>query len=211
MDSKDGFIERLSQALKEGLPGPVSQYKMAPELRLGNNHEYYRNAGVLILLFREDSIWHLVLMKRPEYQGVHGNQVSLPGGIHEKSDKDLAATALRETREELGIDDKRVRLLGQLSKLDIPVSGIEVTPFVGVYPENPEFQPDPAEVAYLIKVALADLLPEESVDEEIRTIHCKIVKVPFFRIGMDKVWGATAMMLSEFLDVVRSLEVADLQ
>lgn len=210
MKNREDFIEKLSQALESELPGPDSQYKMAPQLRLENNQKFYRNAGVLILLFEASDKWQIVLMKRPEYPGVHSNQVGLPGGIHENSDPDLAATALREAMEELGIDNGRIRLLGKLSKLEIPVSGIEVTPFVDYYPEKPEFIPDPEEVAYLIEVPLANLLNDESVEEEIRTIRCKIVKVPYFQIGEEKVWGATAMILSEFLDVVRNLGGMDL-
>ena len=80
-------------------------------------------------------------MRRPEYEGVHSNQVSLPGGIREDIDTDLGETALRETREELGIDDSSIQLMGKLSKLEIPVSGIEVTPFIGVHHDNPEFNP----------------------------------------------------------------------
>lgn len=211
MESRDGFIEQLSRSLKETLPGPGSQSKMAPGIRLGNNHDHYRNAAVLIILYPKENRWHLVLMKRPEYSGVHSNQVSLPGGIHEATDTDLGVTALREAREELGIDDKKIRLLGQLSKLEIPVSGIEVSPYIGVYSETPVFHPEPAEVSYLIEVALSDLLSHDTVKEEIRTILCKVVKVPFFQVGAEQIWGATAMILSEFNDVVRNLEGVDLQ
>jgi 8-oxo-dGTP pyrophosphatase MutT (NUDIX family) len=141
-------------------------------------------------------------MKRPEYPGVHSNQVSLPGGIHEDGDPDLEVTALRETREELGIEDSQIRVLGSISKLQIPVSGIEVTPFVGVYPEKPVFHPDPAEVSYLIQVRLTDLLRPETVKEDIRSILGKPVRVPYYDIMGEQVWGATAMILSEFLEIV---------
>ena len=209
MERSDRFIQKLEHALQGDLPGPVSQSKMAPELRLENSHDLYRNAGVLVLLYFKEEKWHLVLMKRPEYPGVHSNQVSLPGGIHEEGDPDLRATALRETREELGIDDSAIRLLGNLSKLHIPVSGIEVSPFVGVYPEKPVFSPDSTEVAYLIEVPLSDLISQENIKEEIRTILCKLVKVPYYEIGKEQIWGATAMILSEFLDVISRLEEVD--
>ncbi len=208
-EKMDGFIKQLSKSLKEPLPGPGSQYKMAPGIRLENNHDHYRNAAVLILLYLKAEKWNLVLMKRTKYPGVHSNQISLPGGIHENEDPDLSVTALRETREELGINDNKIHLLGQLSKLEIPISGIEVSPYVGVYPETPVFNPEPAEVSYLIEVPLADLLSHDSIKQEIRTILCKTVKVPFFQIGREHVWGATAMILSEFKDVVKRLNGVD--
>jgi len=211
MSGKNEFIYKLSQALKGDLPGPESQYRMAPALRLENSHDIYRNAAVMIMLYQKDGEWHLVLMRRPEYEGVHSNQVSLPGGIREDIDTDLGETALRETREELGIDDSSVQLLGKLSKLEIPVSGIEVTPFIGVHHEIPVFNPDTSEVAYLIEVPIANLVLPANIRQEHRTILCKLVKVPYYQIGKEQVWGATAMILSEFLDLVRSLKEVDLQ
>ena len=185
------------------LPGPAAQYKMAPELRLENHHGFYRNAAVMILLYIRAGSWHTVLMKRPEYAGAHSNQISLPGGKHEAGDADLNATALREIREETGIDDSLIRILGQLSRLHIPVSGIEVLPVVGYYPLEPDFQPDPAEVAYLIETPVEQLLDPENCREKLRPLMCRLVRVPYFQIGKEQVWGATAMILSEFLEVVR--------
>ncbi|MFC2115320.1 NUDIX hydrolase [Bacteroidota bacterium] len=211
MERPNGFISQLSQLLKEDLPGQASQYKMAPGVRLENRHGFYQNAAVMILLYRNENAWHTVLMRRPDYKGAHSNQVSLPGGKHEDRDIDLKATALRETHEELGIDDSAIRILGKLSRLHIPVSGIEVSPYVGVFPEKPVFKPNPAEVAYLIEVSLMDLLAPENVREELRTLLNKPVMVPYYQIGEEQIWGATAMVLSEFLDVVSRLEEFDLQ
>jgi 8-oxo-dGTP pyrophosphatase MutT (NUDIX family) len=198
------FIDQLEQDLRSNLPGRMAQYKMAPELRLENQHGYYQNAAVMILLFIRDGSWHTVLMKRPEYAGAHSNQISLPGGKFEESDADLEATALREIREEIGIDDRQIRILGNLSRLHIPVSRIEVLPVVGFFPEEPDFLPDPSEVAYLIETPLADLLDPLNAREKFRTLMCKLVRVPYFQIGKEHVWGATAMILSEFLEIVRT-------
>jgi 8-oxo-dGTP pyrophosphatase MutT (NUDIX family) len=206
MDKIEGFIGKLGLSLKTELPGPASHHKMAPGIRLENKHGSYLDAAVLILLFRKTEKWHFVLMRRPEYEGAHSKQVSLPGGIHEEGDKDMEATALRETREELGIDDSGIQILGSLSRLSIPISGIDVSPFVGYYQGTPEFHPDPSEVEYLIEVPLSDLMTPDNVRMEHRTILCRVVKVPYFNIGGEKVWGATAMILSEFLDLVRNQE-----
>jgi 8-oxo-dGTP pyrophosphatase MutT (NUDIX family) len=198
------FIDQLEQDLKSNLPGRRAQYKMAPELRLENRQGYYRNAAVMILLYIRNGSWHTVLMKRPEYAGAHSNQISLPGGKSEDGDTDLKETALREIREEIGIDDSRIRVLGNLSHLHIPVSGIEVLPVIGFYPEEPDFQPDPAEVSYLIETSIEDLLHPRNTREKFRTLMCKLVRVPYFQVGEEHVWGATAMILSEFLEVVRT-------
>lgn len=197
------FINQLAQDLQSVLPGRKAQYKMAPELRLENRHGYYQNAAVMILLYTRGRTWHTVLMKRPEYAGAHSNQISLPGGKAEESDASLEETALREIREEIGIDDSKIRMLGKLSRLHIPVSGIEVLPVVGFYPEDPDFQPDPSEVSYLIEVPLDDLLNPGNTMEKFRTLMCKLVRVPYYKIGDEHVWGATAMILSEFLEVIK--------
>jgi 8-oxo-dGTP pyrophosphatase MutT (NUDIX family) len=204
MENIEIFIDQLEQDLKSVLPGRRAQYKMAPQLRLENHHGHYRNAAVMILLFTRNTSWHTVLMKRPEYDGTHSNQICLPGGKFEDGDADLEQTALREIREETGIDDGRIRILGNLSRLHIPVSGIEVLPVVGFYPEEPDFQPDTSEVAYLIEASLIDLMHPLNTRETFRTLMFKLVKVPYFQIGDEHVWGATAMILSEFLEVIRT-------
>jgi 8-oxo-dGTP pyrophosphatase MutT (NUDIX family) len=200
---KKSFPDLLERDLSSGLPGPKAQYRMAPELRLEDHHGDYQHAAVMILLYIRHGAWHTVLMKRPEYPGVHSNQVSLPGGKFEAGDDTLQDTALREVREETGIDDSRIRILGRLSRLHIPVSGIEVWPVVGCFPEEPVFQPDPAEVAYLLEVKLEDLLDPRNNRKKFRTLMCKLVRVPYFQVGEEHVWGATAMILSEFLEVIR--------
>jgi 8-oxo-dGTP pyrophosphatase MutT (NUDIX family) len=196
-------LDELEAVLREELPGQQAQNRMAPELRLENNSGQYRNAAVMILLYTRNGSWYTVLMRRPEYKGIHSNQVSLPGGKFEDGDAGLRETALRETGEETGIDDSRIRVLGYMSRLHIPVSGIEVLPVVGYFPGEPVFKPDPAEVAYLIEVPIKDLLDPQNTRETFRTLMCKLVKVPYFQIGDDHVWGATAMILSEFLELIR--------
>lgn len=206
MKTAEAFIEGLRDELQRELPGRESQFRMAPDIRLENNHEQYRNAAVLILLYQRSGMWHLVLQKRTEYPGAHSGQVGLPGGLHENVDGDLGITALRETREETGIDDGKIVLLGNLSKLEIPVSGIEVTPFVGYYAGSPVFRPEPEEVSYLIEVPLSELLLGDNLKTEIRTINNRAVRVPYYHLADEQVWGATAMMLTEFIDVLGKLD-----
>ncbi len=200
------FLAQLKSNLEDDLPGESAQYKMAPGLRIETEHSGYRYAAVLIMLYtREDRI-HTVLIKRTEYPGAHSGQVSFPGGKYEEGDGNLHKTALREAGEELGIDTAGIVMLGELSQLKIPVSGMEVLPVVGHYPEKPEFNPDPEEVQYIIETPLTDLLNPDTRQERIRTILCKLVKVPYYNVDGNQVWGATAMILSEFLEIIRRMD-----
>jgi 8-oxo-dGTP pyrophosphatase MutT (NUDIX family) len=200
------FLEELGSLLGSELPGEKAQYQMAPGLRIDPGQARYQNAAVLILLYSKEESVFTVLMKRPEYPGAHSGQVSFPGGKHEEGDADLRNTAVREAGEELGIDPERVRVLGELSPLKIPVSGMEVLPVVAHYPAAPDFSPDPAEVDYLIETPLTDLMNPDTRQERIKTILCKLVRVPYYNINGNQVWGATAMILSEFLEIIRKMD-----
>lgn len=166
-----------------------------------------KKSAVLVLLFPEDEVWKTVLMLRNAYQGVHSQQVSFPGGRVEPEDQTLKDTALRETEEEIGVNRNEIKVIGNLTELFIPPSGYLVSPFVGYVEERPHFVPDQIEVNELIYPHVESLL-----DSSIRTqalfesgiTHTKI-KAPCFVLEGHKVWGATAMMLSEFIAVLNQL------
>jgi 8-oxo-dGTP pyrophosphatase MutT (NUDIX family) len=130
--------------------------------------------------------------------------VSFPGGRWEESDGSLEATAIRETREELGITDEII-VLGSLTDLYIPVSNFKVKPFVGWMDRKPHFDPDPSEVQYVIESTVEALQYPRNCSSETMFRHGQSIEAPFFRIGTDKVWGATAMILSEFLQLASRL------
>lgn len=142
-------------------------------------------------------------MKRPEYEGSHSGQISLPGGKIEINDTSLAHTALRETNEELGISEENIQILGNLTSLKIQVSGFEVNPFVGFLKVKPLWKPDPNEVKYLIETPVNTLLDPSTTMVENRNLHNKNIDVPFFYIRNEKIWGATAMILSEFVEIIK--------
>lgn len=127
----------------------------------------------------------------------HSGQVSFPGGRVEPGDKDALDTARRETVEEIGICPARVQPLGRLAKLYIPASHYDVTPVVARYVGIPAFSPNAFEVAELFTFALDDLLHPERKAEERRLIRGVDVRVPYYALSGYKVWGATAIMLSE--------------
>jgi 8-oxo-dGTP pyrophosphatase MutT (NUDIX family) len=116
----------------------------------------------------------------------------------------LLDTALRETREEIGVAVDSSTVLGRLSAVYIPPSGFLITPYVAALPDRPDFRPTPDEVAELIEAPLSILLDPSIVQREVWTLHGMDVEIPFFQIGPHKVWGATAMVLSEFATVIGS-------
>jgi 8-oxo-dGTP pyrophosphatase MutT (NUDIX family) len=161
-------------------------------------------AAVLILLFPVSNVPYIVFMKRAEYPGIHSGQISLPGGRTEKGDTGLENTALRETTEELGIVSDNIKIIGKLSPLLIPVSGFVVHPFVGVVPYKPKWEPDKNEVSYLIESPVVELASRDNIKNEIWKLHGRKVEVPFYLVKDEKIWGATAMIISEFLEIMKS-------
>lgn len=176
-----------------------------PVGRAGDTVDAPRLGGVLLLLYCVDEMLHLVLTKRSDYDGVHGGQISFPGGRHEPPET-LAVTALRETREELGVNPADVELMGELTPLYVVPSNFEVYPFVGrfVGTGRPRFVPDVREVAAVLEAPLGMLMdPGARVIENMEIRGGLRYRVPCFRVGEYRVWGATAMMLSEFLERLR--------
>jgi len=186
----------------------AAQKLMAPRppraVRRGDLPGSPRLAAVLVLLFPVDGILTFPLMRRPEYEGVHSGQISLPGGSQENGET-FEQTALRETREEFGVIEP-VEILGALTPVYVPPSDFEIHPMVGYLPEHPVWTPDPREVAELVEAPL-DLLLDESVKgHEERLLDGGIKRIiPFYRVGAYQVWGATAAMLSELEGRLRAI------
>lgn len=157
-----------------------------------------REAGVLALLFPLDDAPTLVLTVRRDHLPDHAGQISFPGGQRE-ADETLEETALREAQEEVGLDPSHVEVLGALTPLYIQPSNFCVYPFVGAVPHAPTLRPTDAEVGKILRVPLAHLLRPETTVREEWSLRGMPVEVPYFGVEGYKVWGATAMMLSELL------------
>ena len=157
-----------------------------------------RPGAVLILLYPDGDDLRLPLTVRSDALPNHRGEVSLPGGATDPQDDGPAATALREAQEELGVDPQRVAIWGALTPLYIQASNFSITPVVGYTPAPPELHINLAEVSAVITVTLRELLDPAVVAVERWTLRGTPVQVPFFAIGGQKVWGATAMILSEF-------------
>ena len=192
--------------------GPAAQSQMQPVPRTNRRPPSQpgeaRQGAVLMLLYEKRREMHLVLTRRRDDLDAHAGQVSFPGGRRE-SHETLRDTALREAREEVGVPPAAVTVLGELTPLYIFPSDFEVRPFVGWHEGAPAFQAQPAEVAEIIETPLAALFDEQTLGEELWEWRNRPLQVPFYQIGEHKVWGATAMILSDFIERVRSVEAGD--
>ncbi len=202
--------ELLEKRLLRPLPGEEAHYQMRARQTSGEfinfkDQANRRYGAVMILLYRKDRDWYFPVIKRPEYDGVHGGQISLPGGKVEEGDGDLFNTALRETREEIGINGDDVRIVGKMTSFYVGASNYEVLPVIGHLDYPPSFDPDPEEVAEVIEIPLTDLLsPAVKSEKEIEVRGFRLI-APYFDIKSQFIWGATAMMLNELKTLINDL------
>ena len=196
-------LERVRAGLRRPLPGLNAQVRMSPQPRPGTERILdpsldCRRAGVLLLLYPGDEGLCLVLTRRTESLQSHQGQISLPGGSLEPGETAEEA-ALREANEELAVDPTALTILGQLSPLYIPPSGFCIYPIVAYADRRPAFVPSDGEVAEVIEEPLDHLVDSATCVEEVWQLRGQAVRVPFYQIGRNKVWGATAMVLCEFV------------
>lgn len=198
------FAVKLAAALSQPLPGPDSQRIMEPSFRGAKSflHEY--TAAVLIGFFYSEGKWGFPLIHRAEDGYVHSGQIGFPGGRAEPGET-MVETALREAWEEIGLNPDHVDVIGRLSPLPIPVSRFMVHPIVGVINHPPELKKNPAEVRSVFIVSIDELLNPEIIQYENRQLKQQVMRVPFFKMHKHKVWGATAMILSELKSVLESI------
>lgn len=205
------FKNLIPKIKNVSLPGEDAHCKMAPPERadLIKNIKWTsinpKRAAVLMLVYPSNGDSLLTLIQRNEYKGVHSSQIAFPGGKIESFDQSPLHTALRETEEEVGVVGSDVEIVRPFSRVYIPPSNFEVSPFLGFLKEEPEFVPDPREVASVIGFNLTDLLDDENIIlNRMATSYNESVDVPTFRAGNHVVWGATAMMLSELKEVLKA-------
>ncbi len=208
-DQFEKFVIWLENRLSQSLPGHEAQMLMMPKsadaknFRI-NNGKPIKLGGVLLLLYPHEGKVFLPLMKRPEYNGVHSGQISFPGGKMEESDPDLISTALREGEEEVGIAADQVKVLGSLTEHVIVASNFKVLPVVGYLDYRPEFVANKHEVDQVLEVSIDHLLDNQNRKEKELLVRGSYrLMAPYYDVQGHVVWGATAMMLSEFLMMIR--------
>jgi 8-oxo-dGTP pyrophosphatase MutT (NUDIX family) len=205
------IIAGLRERLTHPLPGLSAQERMMGRVvkmprTVPDNAKL---SAVLCLLFPVEAELHVLLMKRKEDKTVHSGQVSFPGGKYDETDVDLKVTALREAREEVGINEHEVEILGSLTSLYIPVSNFNVFPFVGFTRQQPEYNLSHNEVAYTLEVPLNELLhaDRKTVTEVVSPKFPDVKrKVNAYQLSDGTIiWGATAMVISELEAVLEEI------
>lgn len=207
------FAARLAERLDNPLPGHEAHLIMAPRYParradLSVDDRDCREAGVLVLLHPHDDDAAVVLTVRRDHLPNHAGQISFPGGQRE-NDEHLFDTALREAEEEIALSPTSVEILGRLTPLYIPPSNFCVHPFVGRTSFAPLLHPTDEEVEQVLRVPLAHLLDPTTRKTETRRLDGTDIEVPFYDVAGYTVWGATSMMLAEFLTVVRDARASD--
>jgi 8-oxo-dGTP pyrophosphatase MutT (NUDIX family) len=201
------IADELRELLRKDLPGEKAHNKMIPETRKSfPKGPVKREAAVLIILFPDKKNIKISLIKRTEYEGAHSGQISFPGGMKESIDINLKMTALREASEETGIGKSELIVLGKLTPINIPVSAFRVQPYVAYCRKTPSFSPDPVEVEYMINIPVQHLLEVSNRKKEKWNLGNIEAEVPFYSYSTFKIWGATAMIMSEFLDIIAAIE-----
>ena len=207
-ENKPNLIISLENQLRNTLPGEFAQNVMKPKYPTTKNKIYTNSnaipSAVLILLFKEKNIYKYYLTLRSNNVGKHKGQISLPGGSQEKNES-LESTALRETEEEIGVDKDAINIIGKLTKLYVPVSGFCIYPFVG-WTNNISEIKSSDEVEKIFNVPLSDLLNKNNEKHKQKVLNNKLTKVPYFNLRNNEVWGATAMILSEFKKILESIK-----
>ena len=200
----------LRKSLAKTLPGIEAQMRFAPELlrnawRTGQLPTESRQAAALLLLYPHETGPAVALTVRASGLARHPGQISLPGGATDPGET-LAEAALREAAEEIGVDPTSVRILGELTPVHVIVSGFTLHPVVGLTDRRPEFMPDPGEVQEVLEVSLDHLRDASRIRQGTRIREGVAIEYPYFDLLGHQVWGATAMVLGEFICLLADTE-----
>ena len=196
----------LRERLAGTLPGLEAQLRFMPTpprtgWKPGDFPSDARIAAGLLLLYPGSRGTSIPLTVRASHLKRHAGQISLPGGATDEGET-LVQAALREAHEEVGIDPARVRILGELTPVHVLVSGFTLHPVVGITDERPEFRPAAHEVEEVIEVSIEDLQDASNIRRGTRTREGLAIEYPYFDLRGSQVWGATAMILGEFISLL---------
>jgi 8-oxo-dGTP pyrophosphatase MutT (NUDIX family) len=196
----------IEKAMQNKLPGIHSHLKMLPPGRNlampDESKSDIKSSGVLALLFPEGDEIFICLVKRQPFMKFHAGQIGFPGGKKEKTDIDLVSTAVREASEEIGVQPSLIRILGALSPLYVSVSGFMIYPFVAWSPVRPPFVINHHEVEKLILFPLLKNYKNQKIITATVETQIGWLEVPAYESEGEIIWGATAMILAEFFDIL---------
>ena len=194
---------RLAGANAHGIFSPPSRPVFTYDQVLEKNPKF---AAVNIVLYLKDNEWYFPLIVRSENErDRHSGQISLPGGKREELDKDFAQTAIRETSEEIGIEKHYVRIIRELSPIYIPPSNFYVYPFISYTKKNPEFILQQSEAVEVIEFPITSFLNLPDSPEIMALPGAGGHEVPVINFNGYIIWGATAMILSEFSQLIKKM------
>ena len=202
------FIEALTKMLSRDLPGKSAQRKMMitpNRFPIENQENEGIPASILLLLYPLGGKWFFFLTKRSQDLEHHKGQISFPGGVVEKNESKMNA-AIRETNEEIGVDKDVIKIIGTLTPLYVPVSNFHISPYVGWTEEKPHTKVQGSEVKRVFSVSINDLILEKNLKTKKDFFSNKSVRVPYFDLNGETVWGATSMILSEFKFILRNMK-----
>ena len=211
------MIENIKENLELKLPGILSWNRMAvkpindnnidnekiiryEELLSENKLSEMKQAAVLVCFFKKNGEYHIPLIRRPMHEKNHPGQIALPGGAMEENET-LENTALREAFEEVGIIPENVEIIGKMTPLPVPVSKYLISPFIGVAKHEPKWNINKQEVDELIVLKFKNLIDSNNGYYEDWNLNGNTIRVPIFKIMNKEIWGATAAVLSELLDI----------
>ena len=211
------MIKNIIKNLESNLPGLDSWNRMAVkpindknidnnkivkyEKKISENKmNEMKQAAVLICFFKKKDDYYLPLIRRPMNEKNHPGQIALPGGAMEENET-LENTALREAFEEVGIIPDDVEILGKMTPLPVPVSKYVITPYIGITDNEPKWNINELEVDELIILKFEDLIDSNKGYYEDWNLNGNMLRVPIFKIMNIEIWGATAAVLSELIDL----------
>jgi len=184
------FIESMKKMLSSRKRGVIE-------------HPPFSHAAVLVPLFKKEEECHLLFTKRSDEVKYHKGEISFPGGVVDEEDRELINTALREAHEEIGLKESDIQVIGLLDDI-VTITEFIVTPIVGLFPYPYPFKVSEVEIAELIEVPLSFLLNKECLSERTILRGGQNEVVYAYQYGEHIIWGATARILNQFLDLISS-------
>ena len=186
----DTFIDYIEQVIAETPHRTVDDPALTP-------------AGVMLLVYRKDGEYCILLQKRSSRVVNHKGEISFPGGKHDPEDESMLATAIRETHEEMGIDPQDIRVFGALDHT-ATTTGYLTYPFAGTIPYPYDFDPSEQEVAEVLEVPVSSLMDSANRRGEMRVVNGDLQCAPAFAYDGHIIFGATARILDRFIEMLQS-------
>jgi len=211
---QQALFEQIKIEIGKDLPGVAEQNKLSPvkaNSKYRTAPENHKKACVMGLIYPENNELHMAFIERTfsHPDDKHGGQISFPGGKLEEDDDTYLMGALREVEEEIGIPPDQITVMGQLTELYVFASNFLVYPFLGYMKYSPSFVPQVEEVASIISFPIEELLSKNIIETRDIKVRNHLMKdVPYYKLNEHVLWGATAMITSEIVELVRRAKLS---